>query len=132
VVLPIVVDVCLINKIFGLLVDSATQTRHLVVSLSSNLAHAEHPRDAGANVVHPAPGKALPTVQYQIDDVHRRIRNILKACPATSWSLEESRTVLDAVASIFRSRQAGADVVDLTARRALCEPVPEFDEQFGI
>ena len=71
-------------------------------------------------------------VQYEIDDVHRRIRNILKACPATSWSLEESRTVLDAVASIFRSRQAGADVVDLTARRALCEPVPEFDEQFGI
>ena len=69
-------------------------------------------------------------VQYEIDDVHRRIRNILKACPATSWSLEESRMVLDVVASIFRSRQG--DVVDLAARRALCEPVPEFDEQFGI
>jgi hypothetical protein len=43
---------------------------------------------------------------YQIDDVHRRIRNILNACPATSWSLEESRTVLDVVAGILRDRQA--------------------------
>ena len=69
---------------------------------------------------------------YQIDDVHRRIRNILKACPATSWSLEESRMVLDVVASIFLSRQLAGDVIDLAARRALSEPVPEFDEQFGI
>jgi len=43
---------------------------------------------------------------YQIDDVHRRIRNILNACPATSWSVEESRMVLDVVAGIFRARQA--------------------------
>jgi len=43
---------------------------------------------------------------YQIDDVHRRIRNILKACPATSWTLDESQAVLDTVAGIVRARQA--------------------------
>jgi hypothetical protein len=46
------------------------------------------------------------TDSYQIDDVLRRIRNILNVCPATSWTVDESRAVLDVVAGIFRARQA--------------------------
>lgn len=58
--------------------------------------------------------------QHQIDDVHRRIRNVLDICPATSWNLEESKIVHDALQRIIRARQSdGDDVVDLTARRLL-------------
>lgn len=53
--------------------------------------------------------------QRQVDDVHRRIRNILKECPAESWSLEESCAVLSTLAGIVRARQSGSDVVDLGA-----------------
>ena len=53
--------------------------------------------------------------QYQIDDCHRRIRNVLTACPATSWSLEESQRVLAVLAELVRSRQAEGNVIDLGA-----------------
>ena len=43
---------------------------------------------------------------YELDDTHRRIRNLLDACPATSWSLEESAVVLEALAGIVRARQS--------------------------
>lgn len=46
------------------------------------------------------------TSDHRIDDIHRRIRNILAAYPATDWTLEESRSVLDAVSGIVRARQA--------------------------
>lgn len=51
----------------------------------------------------------------QIDDIHRRIRNILVAYPATEWTLEESCSVLENLASIVRARQSMGDVVDLGA-----------------
>jgi hypothetical protein len=64
-------------------------------------------------------GEDLARVPNQLGDVHRRIRNILDVCPATSWTLDESVIILDALATIVRTRQAAADVIDLTARRSL-------------
>ena len=58
-------------------------------------------------------------VPNQLGDIHRRIRNILDVCPATSWTLDESVIILDALATIVRARQAARDVIDLTARRSL-------------
>jgi hypothetical protein len=40
----------------------------------------------------------------QLNDVHRRVRNILDAHPAETWTLEESKIVLDAVSEIVRRR----------------------------
>lgn len=54
-----------------------------------------------------------------IDDVHRRIRNILDHYPASDWTLEESLMVLDCMSRMVRARQTASDVVSLTARRAL-------------
>lgn len=51
----------------------------------------------------------------QIDDIHRRIRNILLAYPATDWTLEESCSVLEALAGIVRARQTMSDVIDIGA-----------------
>jgi len=56
---------------------------------------------------------------YELDDVHRRIRNILHACPATGWTLSESLAVLEALAGIIRARQQASDVIDFVARRSL-------------
>lgn len=53
--------------------------------------------------------------QYQIDDIHRRIRNILDQYPAGDWTLEESRSVLVVLAEIVRGRQSVGDVVELGA-----------------
>jgi hypothetical protein len=39
-------------------------------------------------------------------EAHRRIRNVLDVCPASSWSLDESRAVLKVVSGIVRARQA--------------------------
>ena len=58
-------------------------------------------------------------VPDKLGDIHRRIRNILDVCPATSWTLDESVIVLDALAAIVRTRQATRDVIDLDARRSL-------------
>jgi hypothetical protein len=44
-------------------------------------------------------------------DAHRRISNILDVAPAASWSLEESRAVLDVLSGIVRARQAAGDVI---------------------
>jgi hypothetical protein len=42
-------------------------------------------------------------------DIHRRIRNILDVCPASSWSLEESRAVLGVLSCIVRVRQTDGE-----------------------
>ncbi len=60
-------------------------------------------------------GSQVKMQQYQIDDTHRRIRNILKCCPATEWTLEESQAVLAVLAGILRARQSGGEVIDLGA-----------------
>jgi hypothetical protein len=44
------------------------------------------------------------TTMPQINDIHRRIRHILNHCPATSWTLEESLIVLDALSGIVLAR----------------------------
>jgi hypothetical protein len=46
------------------------------------------------------------TADHRIVDTHRRMRNILIAYPATGWTLEESRSVLEALSGIVRARQA--------------------------
>ena len=58
-------------------------------------------------------------VPNQLGDTHRRIRNILDVYPATTWTLDESMIILDALATIVRRRQAAGDVIDLTAHRSL-------------
>lgn len=49
---------------------------------------------------------------YQLDDIHRRMRNILKQYPADEWTVEESSGVLAALAAIVRARQSKTDIVD--------------------
>lgn len=46
-----------------------------------------------------------------IEDVHRRVRNILDVYPATTWDLAEATEVLAALESIVRGRQAMGDVI---------------------
>lgn len=71
------------------------------------------------NGAEPLPSESSPPpVQHRIDDVHRRIRNMLKQYPAASWDLEESQVVLDALSVIVRGRQSVADVIDLRHRGA--------------
>ena len=43
------------------------------------------------------------TDQHRLNDVQRRIRNILVAHPASTWTLEESQIVLAALSEIVRA-----------------------------
>jgi len=69
-----------------------------------------------------------PHDDMELNEVHRRIRNILSSCPAISWSLQESVIVFDALARIVRTRQSGADLIDLLSRRSLGEAIGEFGQ----
>lgn len=55
----------------------------------------------------------------ELNDVHRRMRNILAVYPATSWTLGESRLVFSALEAIVRGRQPRAHVAGRGRGRGL-------------
>jgi hypothetical protein len=57
-------------------------------------------QDATQDANSPIP-RPTNSSDYRLRDVHRRIRNILKVCPATDWTLEQSSAVLEALGDIF-------------------------------
>lgn len=48
----------------------------------------------------------------ELDDIRRRIRNILDQYPAAAWDLHEAKLVLGALSEIVRGRQSASDVVE--------------------
>ena len=53
------------------------------------------------------------------NDIHRRIRNITDAYPASGWDADESAPILAALESLVRGRQTIASVVDITTGEAV-------------
>lgn len=66
---------------------------------------------------------------HQLNDVHRRIRNIVDT-QLSSWTLQEAKAVLGTFAAIDRIRHA-RNAIGIEGRRleVTCEPPGDLGEQ---